>query len=86
MRGHKKHPQREFSPEIIVRATEIVSRYRTQIWFEDGEYYGRGVELPNAMSDGKTTEQCIRNTKEAMITTVATMLEDGETPPLAAST
>jgi predicted RNase H-like HicB family nuclease len=80
-----QRPDRPFTPSIIKRAIEIVSRYRTQIWFEDGEYYGRGVELPNAMSDGKTPEQCIRNTREAMITAVATMLEDGETPPPPAS-
>jgi len=83
--SHRLRPDRPFAQAVLKRAKEIVSRYRTQIWFEDGEYYGRGVELPNAMSDGKTPEKCIHNTREALITAVASMLEDGETPPPPAS-
>ncbi|MGD0540797.1 MAG: hypothetical protein ABSB33_04685 [Tepidisphaeraceae bacterium] len=55
------------------------------ISFEDGEYYGRGVELPFAFGDGKTVERCARNTREAFVAVVASLLQDGHAPPAPAS-
>lgn len=68
-------------PRYVARARPIAERYRMVIWFEDGEYYGRGVELPFAFGDGKTLEQCAQNTREAFVATVASLLQDGFTPP-----
>ena len=62
-----------------------MSRYQVLVSFEDGEYYGRGLELPGVMADGKTPAACYAATREAMQFTVATMLEDGRTPPPPAS-
>lgn len=44
----------------------------------------RGLELPTVMSDGKTPAACVKNTREALALTVATLLEDGEAVPPAA--
>ncbi len=72
-------------PDFIRRAREIVRSYQFVIWFEDGEYYGRGVELPYAFGDGKTIDQCVRNTRDAFVTAVAGFLQEGRTPPAPAS-
>jgi predicted RNase H-like HicB family nuclease len=80
-----RRPDRPFAADILSRARDIVSRYRTIFWEEDGEFYGRGLEVPTAMSDGKTPQDCIANTREALVTAVAVMLEDGQTPPAPAS-
>lgn len=52
---------------------------------EDGEYYGRGLELPGAMDDGSTPDECVTHTREAMVAMVAYMLEEGRMPPPPAS-
>jgi predicted RNase H-like HicB family nuclease len=45
------------------------------------EWYGHALAYPEAMGDGKTPEQSIKETREALLAAVATMLEDGQTPP-----
>jgi predicted RNase H-like HicB family nuclease len=72
---------RPFDPKVLERARKIVERYQVVVWFEEGEWYGRGVELPNAMNDGKTAEQCVTNTRDILVTTVAYLIESGEAPP-----
>jgi predicted RNase H-like HicB family nuclease len=81
LKNSRKRPDRPFDPRILAKAKKIVDQYQIVIAFEDEEYYGRGVELPQSFSDGKTADECIRNTKEALLLTVASMIEDGETPP-----
>ena len=68
-------------PEFVARARPIAEKYQMIICFEDGEYYGRGVELPFAFGDGKTIEKCAKNTREGFIAAVASMLQDGQVPP-----
>ncbi|HET6246964.1 MAG TPA: DUF1778 domain-containing protein [Tepidisphaeraceae bacterium] len=75
---------RPFAPAILKRAAEIAAEYKILIWLEDGEYYGKGLEVL-AMNDGKTPDQCIRNVRATLVTAVAGMLEKGEVPPLPAS-
>ena len=55
------------------------------MWFEDGEYYGCGLEIPGAMNDGRTPDECMKNVREILTTAVAVLLEDGQTPPPPAS-
>lgn len=74
-----------FAPAVLKRAREIADSYQIILHFEDGEYYGRGLELPNAMNDGRTPDECVRNTRNILTTTVAYMLEAGQTPPAPAS-
>lgn len=83
-RPSRKSIARPFDPEILKRAREIVERYEVVVWVEDGEWYGRGVELPNVMNDGKTPEECVANTRDILASTVAYLLEAGEVPPAAA--
>lgn len=84
-RSKQRDIRRPFDPKVLARARKIVVDYQIVIWFEDGEYYGRGVELPWSLGDGPTPGDCVTETREALVTTVASMLEDGETPPPPAS-
>ncbi len=79
-------PARPFDPAVLARAKKIAADYEIIMWFEDGEWYGRGLELPHTYGDGKTPAACIASVREGLVLTVATMLEDGEHPPAAART
>jgi predicted RNase H-like HicB family nuclease len=74
-----------FAPAVLKRAREIADSYQIILHFEDGEYYGRGLELPSVMNDGRTPDECVRHTRDILTTTIAYMLENGETPPPPAS-
>lgn len=76
---------RPFDPALLARARKIAGGYRIIIRHEDGEYYGQALELAGAMNDGKTPAECIEKTIDIVTTTVATLLERGEIPPLPAS-
>jgi predicted RNase H-like HicB family nuclease len=84
----KPKPRREdvidraFSSTILKRAKAIAERYQVVMWFEAGEFYARGVELPGAGGDGKTPDECMRSTRESLTALVAYMLEIGEKPPV----
>ena len=41
--------------------------------------------MPGAMGDGKTPGKCVIATREAMVSALASMLEEGERPPAPAS-
>jgi predicted RNase H-like HicB family nuclease len=77
-------PARPFDPGILARARKIAADYEIVLWSEDGEWYGRGLELPHTYGDGKTPAACIASVRQGLVATVATMLEDGEQPPVAA--
>jgi len=68
-------------PAFIAQARPIAEKYQMVIWQQDGEYYGRGVELPYAFGDGKSIEKCAAETREAFVAAVASMLQDGYPPP-----
>jgi predicted RNase H-like HicB family nuclease len=72
---------RPFDPAVRKRAREIAERYQVLLWFEDGEWYGRGVELPGAMADGRTPDECVANLRDAFTLGVGHMLETRRTPP-----
>jgi predicted RNase H-like HicB family nuclease len=76
---------RPFDPEVLRRARKIADSYQIVLHYEDGEYYGRGLELPNVINDGKTPDECVTATRDILTTAVAYMLETGETPPPPAS-
>jgi predicted RNase H-like HicB family nuclease len=76
---------RPFDPAILRRARKIADTYQIILHYEDGEYYGRGLELPYVMNDGKTPDECVAATRDILTTAVAVMLEDGQTPPAPAS-
>ena len=81
----KADVRRPFDPKVLARARQIAAGYQMVMWTEDGHYFGRGVELTGTFGDGPTADACVKDTREALTTTVAYMLERGETPPPAAS-
>src|SRR5690242_17414302 len=76
---------RPFDREVLRQAGLIAERYQVVLQFEDGEYYGRGLELPLVMNDGKSADECVTKTRDSMTTAVAYMLEKGQTPPAPAA-
>ena len=78
----EKDPARPFDPVVLAQAKKIAADYEIVMWFEDGEWFGRGLELPHTYGDGKTPAACIASVREGLVLTVATMLEDGERPPV----
>jgi predicted RNase H-like HicB family nuclease len=75
---------RPFDPAILAKAKKIADRYQVILAFEDGHWYGRGLELPTIHGDGKTVGQCVENTREALVGWAAYLLEEGRTPPASA--
>jgi predicted RNase H-like HicB family nuclease len=67
--------------EILAAAKKIVDQYKIVLERQDGEWYGHALEYPEAMGDGKTVDKCVTHTHEALVASVATMLEEGHTPP-----
>jgi predicted RNase H-like HicB family nuclease len=74
---------RPFAAAVLRRAREVVGQYQITLWFEDGQYWGRCVEL-ECIGDGKTPDACVRATRGAAGAVGAYMLEQGEQPPLPA--
>jgi predicted RNase H-like HicB family nuclease len=84
-KNSRKRIDRPFGAALQERARHIAGSYQIIIQFEDGEYYGRGLEMPLVMSDGKTPDDCVRATREALTAAVAAILESGDVPPSPAS-
>lgn len=82
-----KDPARPFDPAVMARAKDLAAKYQVVVRWDDAEqeFYGRGVELPLAMGDGKTADACIAHTREAMTAIAATMIEAGDVPPAPAT-
>ena len=76
-----KRVDRPFAPAVLRAAREIADSYQIILHFEDGEYYGRGLEMPHVMNDGRTPDECVRKTRDILTTAIAQMLETGQTPP-----
>jgi predicted RNase H-like HicB family nuclease len=77
---------RPFPAAIARQAAKLAARYQVVLETEEGHWYGRGVELPDVFADGTTPDACVAATQKAMSAAVAFLLEEGQTPPVAAST
>jgi len=75
---------RPFAPRVWKEAERIAGAYQIILHCEDGHWYGRGLELPHVFGDGKTVEQCMEDTREALCGAVACTIEQGQRPPAAA--
>ncbi len=84
-RNSSKAIDRPFDAAVLKRARAIAEQYQIILHFEDGEYYGRGLEMPYVMNDGKTPDACVRATRESLTIAIATLLEAGDVPPAPAS-
>jgi predicted RNase H-like HicB family nuclease len=72
---------RPFPPGALAKARKIAAQYQVILACEDGHWYGRGLELPGIHGDGKTVNECVENTREALAGWVACLLEEGRRPP-----
>ena len=72
---------RPFSPEVLKEARRIAEEYQVILDCREGHWYGRGLELPNVFGDGKTVNECVKDTREALCGAAALMLEQGQRPP-----
>lgn len=75
---------RPFAPSVMATAKKLADQYQIVLTYEDGEWFGHGLELATVFADGKTVARCVRNTRGALAAAVATMLEQGQTPPVPA--
>ena len=73
--------ERPFSPDVLKEARKIAEGYQVILNREEGHWYGRGLELPNVFGDGRTVNECMKDTREALCGAVALMLEQGQRPP-----
>lgn len=72
---------RPFDRTILATARTIAEQYKIIVEFEDGGWYGHGLEMPTVFGDGRTVQAAVADTREALVTAVAYLLEKGQTPP-----
>ena len=73
-----------FEANVLEQAGAVVADYQIILTCEDGQWFGRGLELPHVFGDGETPEQCVASTREALAAAVAYLFESGHSPPLPA--
>ena len=81
LRKSVKAIDRPFAAQLLKDAGRIAADYQVILNCQDGHWYGRGLELPRVFGDGKTADECIQDTQEALRGAVAFMLEQGQRPP-----
>jgi predicted RNase H-like HicB family nuclease len=77
----KKALDRPFDEAVLAKAKTVADRYKIVLELEEGVWYGHGLEMPTVFGDGRTAEAAVRDTREAMVTAVAYLIEKGQTPP-----
>ena len=60
----------------------MAHRYQVILWSEEGRWFGRWLELPLVFGDGRTPLAALADARESLVTTLASMLEEGETLPV----
>lgn len=75
-----------FAPKVLSEARAATAEYQIVMQFADGEWYGRGLEMPHVFGDGATPEACVKNTREALTSAAAYLIEAGQRPPAPATT
>jgi predicted RNase H-like HicB family nuclease len=73
--------RRPVKAEILKSAAAIAEQYQIILENDEGRWYGRGLELPHVFGDGTTPLACIKSTRQALIATVAYLLEQKRKPP-----
>jgi len=85
MSNKLKKLNKPFKNVILATAKKVAEKYEVILSFENGQWYGRGLEMPNVFGDGKTPDECVENTRNGLIATVAHLLERGEVIPAPAN-
>lgn len=70
-----------FDKAILAAAKRLVNAYDIVMRHEEGEWGGHALEYPEAIGVGKTVQECMVETRKTLLVGVASMLEDGDTPP-----
>ena len=73
-----------FGKEILAAARRLVDAYDIVMRLEEGEWVGHALEYPEAIGVGKTEQRCMAETRKSLLAGVASMLEDGDNPPIPA--
>ena len=74
--------EKPFEARTLKRAKSLADQYRIILEPDDQlGYIGTAVELPTGFADGRTPDECVKATREALKVAVATMLEAGQNPP-----
>lgn len=77
---------RPFAPSVLRQARELAYQYRLILEpSDDLGFMGTSIEMPLVLGDGKTPDACVRETREALVSAIATMIENGEAPPAPSS-
>ena len=82
--GGKRELDRPFSASILADARRVAEGYQIVVECEERHWYGRGLEMPHVFGDGATPAACIADTRQALTTAVAYLLEQGRNPPASA--
>jgi len=72
---------RPFGKPVLAKARAVAGRYKIIVEFEEGRWYGHGLEMPTVFGDGRTVQAAVADTREALVTAVAYLLEKGRPPP-----
>lgn len=72
---------RPFGRAILAKARAFAGRYKITVEFQKGHWYGHGLEMPTVFGDGRTVRAAVADTREALVTAVAYLLEKGQAPP-----
>lgn len=81
-RTAKKAVDAPFDPDLLRRAEAIAGDYRLILEHSpELGYIGTAVEMPTVFADGRTPDECVKATRQALAVAVATMLERGQRPP-----
>ena len=83
--GRRVGLRRPFDAKILARARELADAYQIVIRREDGAYFGEVLELPGVGADGRTPDACVKAVREALVASLAHLMELGQAPPAPAS-
>ena len=84
MVGKAKDIAAPFDKKVLAAAERLVDAYDLVIRREDDGWVGHALEYPEAIGVGKTFQRCMEATRKSLLAGVASMLEDGDTPPIPA--
>ena len=72
---------RPFEKKLLAEATQRAEAYSVTLHQEDGDWYGTITEMDNVMNHGRTPTAAVKAAREMLVTVLAFMAEEGQTPP-----
>ena len=84
-RKTKAELTKPFAPKVLAKAAKLAERYTVIMALEEDDtgqfYFGRTLEMPFVMADGKTRAECMEQVLEATTFAIASTYEESEVPP-----